>query len=347
MIKTRNLVLLVVVLIVLLGVSWLQKSNHSKSTGGSNMTTVLTGELTRDNLSRITVAYGLEGDVVELQATPTGWVVASAYQARVSDARVDALLRNLANLTGEFRSDAEDVIADYGLDSDSSIRIRAFGPGGDEVLALDVGNSPERLPGNFVKSPDSPAVYLTQESVLTHLGLYNGPARPKSIHFADLQAAKQDLKAIDQIVLESDGKRLELVKDFAMTVPAEDDTTGAEPTVDRLTWEWKAASQGDRALAKTKVDAVQSALTAIRAVDVDDPNGDLAAFGLEPALRTATLVLEDGSERVFEFGNARETQGDHPAGTWLRERGEPTIWVVTDYTINNIFKTLEELLPDE
>jgi len=347
MIKTRNLVLLVVVLIVLLGISWLQKSSHTRSTSGSNMTVLLEGELTRDDVGRITVAYGLEGDVVELLATPEGWVVATAYDAKASDARVDALLRNLANLTGEFRSDAADVVADYGLDGDSSIRIRAFSPGGDEVLALDVGNSPERLPGNFVKSPDDSAVYLTQAGVLSHLGLYDGPARPKSTHFADLQAAKQDRKDIDRIVLESEGERLDLAKEFALTEVAEDDTTGAEPTIDRLTWEWKAVSHGGKALAKTKVDAVQNALTTIRAVDVDDPAGDAAAYGLEPAVRRATLVLEDGSERVFEYGAVREAVGDHPAGTWMRERGEPTVWVVTDYAVNSAFKTLEELLPDE
>lgn len=347
MIKTRNLVLLAVVLVVLLGISWLQRSSHERSTTASNETKVIDAELDMNNLSRITVAYGLDGDVVELLSTPTGWIVGSAYNAKANDQRIETLLRNLSGLAGEFRSDSPDVIADYGLDADHSVRIRAFGPGGGEVAAVDVGNSPERLPGNFIKSPDSPAVYLTGASVLSHLGLYDGPARPKSTHFADMQAVQEDRKAIDRIVLVDEGRRLELVKEFAVNEPAPDDTTGAEPTLDRLTWEWKAASDGNRALAKTKVDAVQNALVKVRAVDVDDPSVELEQYGLQPPQKTATLVMEDGSERVFEFGHSRVAEGDHPAGTWMQVQGEPTIWVVTDYAVNNAFKSVDDLLPDE
>lgn len=347
MIKTKNLVLLAVVLVVLLGVSWLQRSSHERSTAGSNETVLIDAQLDKSNLSRITVAYGLDGDVVELLSTPTGWIVPTAYGAKASDSRVDALLRNLSGLAGEFRSDSRDVIGDYGLDTDHSVRVRVFGAGGGEVAALDIGNSPDRLPGNFVKSPDSPAVYLTAASVLSQLGLYDGPARPKSTHFAELQAFKADRKAIDRIVLDDAGRKLELVKEFAVNPPAEGDTTGAEPTLDRLTWEWKAASDGGRALAKTKVDAVQNALVTVRAVDVDDPSVDAAQYGLAEPARTATLVLEDGSEQVLEFGHSRVAEGDHPAGTWMRVRGEPTVWVVTDYAVNNAFKKLDDLLPDE
>jgi len=48
---------------------------------------------------------------------------------------------------------------------------------------------------------------------------------------------------------------------------------------------------------------------------------------------------------VLEFGADRPTAGDRPAGTWMRVRGQPTVWVVTEYTVKNVFKTTAELKP--
>ena len=347
MIKTKNLVILVVALAVLFGISQIQKTNHRKSVSGSSVTVVLDGATTKDELSRITVSHGLNTDVVDLVSTTEGWVVASAWNTKASEERIDTLLRNLENLTGEFRSDSESVVADYGLGGDTSIRIRAFSPGGDEVLALDVGNSAERSPGHFIKSPGGSAVYLTQKSVLSHLGLYSGPARPKSTHFIELQAVKEDRLAVNQILLENGDEQLDLIKDFAMIQPAADDTTGAEPTVDRKTWEWKLNAPQSKALAKTKVDGVLGALVSIRAVDVDDPSADPATYGLDDPTKQAILSMEDGRRIVLEFGNVRAADGDKPAGTWMKIQGEPAIWVVTEYAVNNAFKKLEDLLAEE
>lgn len=347
MIKTKHLVILVVIMAVLIGISLLQKASHRKSTSGSSTTTVLDTELTKDDLSRITVAYGLEGDVLDLQAAPTGWVVASAWNARANEQRIDTLLRNLSGLKGEFRSDDESVVADYGLGGDSSLRIRAFGPGGDEVLAVDVGNKSERAPGHFVKLPDDPAVYLTEAGVLSHLGLYDGPERPKQSHFLDLNAVKEDRLDVDGIILRDGDRTLEFAKEFAVTQPAEDDTTGAGPTIDRMTWEWKLTTPQSRTLAKTKADGVLGALVSVRAVDVGDPETDPDVTGLTAPVRSATLVLEDGREVTMTFGKPREKDGDRPAGVWMRVEGDPTLWVVTEYTVNNAFKKLEDLLPDE
>jgi Domain of unknown function (DUF4340) len=347
MIKTKNLVILGVVLVVLFGISLIQKASHDRSTSGSAETVVVAGALTRDDVSRITISHGLDADVVDLIAAGGEWTVATAWNTRASQDRIDALLRSLENLSGEFRSDEESVVADYGLGSDSSVRIRAFGPVGDEVLAVDVGNKSERSQGQFIRVPGRADVYLSQTSVLSNLGLYDGPARPKSTHFMDLEAVKEDRLAVDRIVLEDAVERLELVKEFAMTEPAADDTTGAVPTVDRLTWEWKSTAPSAQALAKTKADGVLGALVSVRAVDVDDPAGNLEAYGLAVPAKRATLYFEDGRDLVLEFGSARGADGDRPAGTWMRVENEPTIWIVTDYAVNNAFKKLDELMPEQ
>jgi hypothetical protein len=100
-------------------------------------------------------------------------------------------------------------------------------------------------------------------------------------------------------------------------------------------------------LAKTKADGLLGSLVAVRAVEADNPGGDMAFFGLDAPSRTATMVLDGGAEITIEFGNTREAAGELQEGVWMKVAGKPGIWIVTDYTIKNIFKATEDLLPDQ
>ncbi len=356
MIKNRNILILAAVLLVLLGISLVQKAAHKKSTNRSSTVKVVEGTVTADQLDRITLGRGEDEEAVVLLSTPTGWVVASAWDAPASTQRLDALLRHVSDLSGEFRSDNESVLADYGLAEDGAVKVRAYDKEGNLALAVDIGGKPERFPGNFIRQPGSSAVYLSQVNLLSQLGLYDGPALPGNHHFLDLQAVKEDREAVDRVILNDGEQVLELVKEFAEEMPAVGQETVNQEIVggenepvglDRTTWEWKLTTPQSKALAKTKADGVLGSLVSIRAVDVDDPAGDLAAYGLAEPSRTATMVRQDGTEMTIEFGNPREPVGDIQAGVWMKVRGEPRIWIVTEYTLNNIFKSVEDLLPQE
>ena len=358
MFKNRNILILVAVLAVLLAINLWQKADHQRSTSQSSTVKVIDATITADQLDRITLGQGDQPEAVDLVATPTGWVVASAWDAPASQQRIDALLRSVSVLSGEFRSDSDEVLADYSLSPETAVMIRAYDQAGEEVLALNVGSKPGNAPGSFISRPGSSAVYLTPTNLLANLGLYDGPGVPENKHFLDLLAVKTDRLAVDKIVLTEDGQARELVKEFALETVAATEEGGepaaeaeepsaGEPTLDRTTWEWKMTRPKAAALAKTKADGVLGSLTAVRAVDVDDPAVDPSAYGLDAPARTATLYLEDGTEKTLEFGKSREATDDLQAGVWMREQGRPGIWVVTDYTIKNIFKPTEDLLPDQ
>ena len=355
MLKNRNILILAAVLIVLLGISMAQKAGHKKSTGGSSTVKVVDGTFTADQLTRITLGMGPDEEAVVLLSSPTGWVVASAWDTPANTQRIDALLSNISDLSGEFRSDNESVLGDYGLADDSAVKIRAYDKEGSLVVAVDIGGQAERSPGNFIRNPGSNSVYLSPVNLLSPLGLYDGPAVPGNNHFLELQAVKEDRLGVDRIILNNDGQIIEMTKEFAEEKPVAGDavvadTTGAEvppPGVDRTTWEWKLTAPQSKPLAKTKADGVLGSLVSIRATDVDDPAGDLAGYGLAEPSRTGTFIRQDGSEFTLEFGYTREADGDLQAGVWMKVRGEPTVWIVSDYAVNNIFKTVEDLLPEE
>ena len=345
MITTRNLSILAVVLIALFGISLLQKSGHEKSTSRSSVTELVATGLTADDLDRITIGYGSDSEAVVLVRTPAGWVVETAWNAAASQQRIDALVRNLTGLTGEFRSDSAEVLADYGLDGAGSVTVRATGTDGATAIALDVGRKPERYPGNFVRRPDDNRVFVSQKNVLSQLGIYGDPELPQSRFFLELQAVQEDRLAVDRIVVQGVDFAWDLAKEFAAAAPVPDapDSAAAAPGIDRNTWEWQATTGSGPALAKSKVDAVLNALVAIRATDLVDPGADAAVYGLANPGRRAELHLQDGSAIVLEFGDDRAAAEGVPAGTYMRRVGEPTVWVVTEYAMKNIFKPLAEL----
>jgi hypothetical protein len=345
MLKTKNLVILAVVLVVLAGINFMQKSSHKKATSGSAVEVVLAGEFQKENLGRITLGFGPDKEAVVMSTSPAGWLIDTAFGSAANGERIDTMLRSLSNLAGEYRSDKESVLDQYGLDEAGSVKIRAYDKSGAEVLAVDVGKTPERFPGQFVRLPGSNKVFLSQKSVLGSLGVYGPPALPTSKYFLDLQAVKEDRLEVDRIVLRDGDGTVDLVKEFAMNPVPEGSPQGTEPTIDRMTWEWKLNQDGGAALAKTKVDGVLGAVVSIRAGDVADPGVADADYGLDAPVRTATIYLQDGTERVLEFGASRPAEGTVTAGTYMKVQGEPTVWVVTEYTTRNIFKKVEDLMP--
>jgi len=328
MLNRKNLMILAGILVALIVISIAQHTRHDRTTSRASSETLLPGEFVRADLARVTVGYGQDPEALVLVAGPDRWRVASAWNAQASDQRIDALLRSLSNLRGEFRSDHADVVADYGFTDSTTITITGLDETGGEVFAIQVGNKPSRGQGNFVRRPGADEVYLTGTAVLGDLGLWSGPERPQSRHF---------------IALKGDAP-LTLTKRYEMVEPAESDTVHTEAYPDRSQWEWRL--DGDRPAMKTKADGVLGAVCSIRAQDVADPAAGLAAYGLADPARRVVITLVDGSETVLEFGDKREAAGSAPGGYYARVADDPTIWVIGDYNVDNIFKTRDELLPE-
>jgi len=345
MISKRNLVILTVIVVLLVATNVVQKTSHRRAVSQAATTVLIEGEHKADGLGRLVLGRGADTQSVVLAAGPDGWTVESAWNAGASREKIDALLTTLSDLSGEYRSAEREVLPDYGLDPAGAVTIRAFGRDGQPAFALDVGNSPEGGAGNFVRLPDHDEVYLTQAGVLAQLGLYGGPQAPGPRFFLGLQAVTEDRQAVDAIVLRDAGGARNLAKVFSAPAAAPGDSAAAAAA--RATWEWKLDGGGrGQALAKSKVDGVLNSLVSVRAADLDDPAAPPATYGLDEPAREAALVMTGGRQVVLEFGADRPAAGDLPAGTWMRVRGQPTVWVVTEYTVKNIFKTTAELKPD-
>jgi len=340
MIKTKHLVILGIALAVLLAVNLMQKRGHKKATSQASHEELVASDIVPADLGRITIGHGDDAETVVLSNTPVGWTVDTAWHAIADQSRIETLVRNVSGLDGEFRSDNADVLDDYGLIGEQVVTIRGYDPAGDEVMAIDLGRKTGQGQGNFVRQPANDKAYLTQTNVMAQLGIYSDDSAPTSRYFLKLQAVKEDRLDVDQMTITGDEGALNFVKVFAIEEP---DSLGTNPVLDRNTWEWQLAGPDQTALMKTKVDAVLNSMVAVRATDLVDPKADLATYGLFEPRRSASFTLQDGRIINLIFGDKREAVDGAPAGTFMRMSGEATIWVVTDYAVNNIFKSLADL----
>ena len=190
MMKRNNLIILAVIVVALAAISLLQKTSHRRATSGSPTDQVLTADFDAENLRRVELGFGGGERAVVLENLPDGWVVGTAWNHPANEPRIDKLLRDLASLQGEFRSESEVVLADYGFSDSTTVTVSAFGADPQPIFSLEIGKKPERSVGNFVKRPGSNAVYLTRTSVLSAIGLYGGPGVPENKHFLELDARK-------------------------------------------------------------------------------------------------------------------------------------------------------------
>ncbi|MFO7653720.1 MAG: DUF4340 domain-containing protein [Candidatus Krumholzibacteriia bacterium] len=358
MLKTRNLIILAVVLLALLGVRLVLDRDHDRSVNRAGVDTLLPEDLTAEDLGSVVVGFGDDEEALVLERHPDGWVVATAWDSRASEQRIDSLLDGLSGLGGEFRSDSPAVLADYGFTDSTTVRITGRDPQGQEVFAIEVGRKPERAVGNFVRRPGDDRVYLASRPVLANLGIHGAePQAPQSRQFLDLQLQQLDRQEVDAIALYTPDGTVKLRKEFAEPAAVAGDAAAGDAATDgvgfapgepgRGVWEWRLAEPRSEPAAKTRADAVLGAVTSVRASDVADPDADLATYGLAEPERRAVVELTGGRTVTLAFGDRREAAEGATAGVYAQVEGEDTVWVVSEYVVNNIFKSRDDLVPPQ
>lgn len=340
--KPRTLVILVAVVAALLIVNVVQKTSHERTTSRSDTADVLDMSFDDAGINRVTIARGDDDSTrVVLERLPDRWVVRSAWSHPADERKVQELLDALDGLRGEFRSDSRNVLADYGLGPDADpVTVSLFGEDWQELASLELGDRPEGGSGVFVRDPAADSAFLCRTNVLGKLGMWQGPAQPENRHFLDLAVHSCERQEIDAIRLHvADRPSLSMEKVFA-----EPDSTGA---VDRSTWEWVLTDPERMPLAKSKVDAILGGLTSIQAVDVADPKAQWEDYGLWKADRRVEIAMADGSEFEIRVGAERGDGDGSQPGYYAMTSRDRTIWVIRDFKVNQIFKELEDLLPEE
>jgi hypothetical protein len=340
----RNLYILAVAVVALLALNFVQKQTHDRTTAASDTAAVLSSGFVADEINRIMIT-GADSSEVVLERLPDHWVARSAWSHPLEQRKVDELLAELDGLSGQYRSDNPDILVDYGLGPDATpVTVTLFGAEWEPVYTLEVGRKPDSGTGSFVRDPQTSAVFLTRANILGKMGMYTGLATPENKFFLDLKVYECGREDIESIVLYRDDETLAMEKVFTTPEPAEGDTIA--PVPDRGTWEWVLVEPERRPLAKSKVDGVMNALTNLRATDVDDPGAAMDEYGLWKADRRVAIALADGTEFELRIGAASEGTAEGQTEYYVMTSLDRTIWTLSGYKVDQIFKELADLLPE-
>jgi hypothetical protein len=326
--KTKPLIFLVLVLVALIGMKLIQSASHKKQVGRTGIESIFT-DLPASDISRIAIT-GPSGDEIVVARGTVGWIVESSYGHPADTAKIDRITAALTDLKGEFRSNKESVLADYALDEAQAIHIRVQDLSGAERTHLLLGNRLTGSSGYFVRKDGDNNAFAAQGNLLGDLGMYGEGRDPESKRFCDLKAFTIDRDSLDRLTLLQEGETLELVKVF--TEPAADSLP-----VDRGSYEWRLDGQP---VQKSAADGIAGAVAGIWAMDLLDPALD---YGFAEAARRVDLVLEDGSTKRIEFGN---TVMEPEAGLTMRIAGQGSVFLIQDNLPTRIFKSREELSPE-
>ncbi len=326
--KTRPLFILVAILIVLIGLRYVQKSSHESTLAESGFATlfpaVATGEIGR------LVIDGPGPGAIELLRGGDVWRVETSHGHPAAGDKMERLLGELVGLKGEFRSDRESVLADYALDDKRAVHLKAYDLSGKELGHLLLGERLTGAAGFFAMKAGEKSAYAASGNLIGDIGVWGETRDPVAKTFLDLKAFTVDRQQVDAITLTTGDKRLELAKAFA--APADTGAAG------RSQYRWLA---GQRELDRAKADGVLGALASIQAQNVLDP---AAEHGFAGARRAVELKLADGSTRRLEFGGPVSAP---EAGVALRVSGGGAVYLVYENLPERIFKTRDELLPEK
>ncbi|MBM4116854.1 DUF4340 domain-containing protein [bacterium] len=325
--KTRPLFILGAVLLVLIGLKFVQRSSHESKLSQPSFEVLFPAVATGD-IGRL-VIDGPGAGKIELTRSGMDWRVDTSYGHPAAADKLERLLGGLVGLRGEFRSDRESVLADYALDEKRAVHLIAYDLGGKELGHLLLGERLSGAAGCFAMKAGEKRAYAAGGNLLGDIGVWGENREPSPRGLLDLGVFSVDRQQVNGVALSDGDKTLTLAKTF--DAPADTSAAG------RAQYRWLA---GKKELDRAKTDALLGALASIRATDVLDP---AAEHGFAAARRGVELSLADGSTRRLEFG-APITAPE--AGIPLRVGGAGNVYLVYDKLPERVFKSREDLLPD-
>ncbi len=326
--KTKPLIILAVLLLALLGLKYVQSNRHQTRLARSSMESLFP-DTAGEQFGTLSLT-GADGVELILERVGEGWILPTSYGHAAAADKVERVLDELAGLMGDFRSDNKSVLADYALDEQQAIHLRARDLAGAELGHLLLGSNLSGGSGFFVRRAGEDTAYAARGNLLGSLGIWGENREIAAKSFLDLKAFEVDRQQVDRLRIINAGGELELSKVFDAP-PA--DTVA----VDRSQYGWRS---GALTLDKAKTDGVLGALASIQAQDLLDPAGD---YGFSDNPRRVELQLADGGSRVVEFG---VVVAEPAAGVAMRVYGDEAVYRVYERLPDRIFKSREELLPD-
>lgn len=292
--------------------------------------------LEKDAIDRIEILSG-ETQTALVREGDSVWLVSTSGNYPADPDAVRRALETLAEMKkGIISSTNKDNHARLGVD-ESGTTVKA-GTADQAQAELIVGKQGKNYGTTFARRAGDDVVYLISENLESLFVREQSGWRDKAMFPVELE----DIAGIS--LTEIAGPE----EEYGSTTMAGD--TGAESGIeesstmelsrDPESGEWKLLASGNSVeeLDRSKADALARSLTGLRAVEFAD-TVSLAEAGLETPAKKAELRLVDGRTLVLLVGGETESK------YYVKRADRDAILQVNQYSITNIFKDRESLLP--
>jgi hypothetical protein len=313
----RTIIILVVLLVALAGLRYMQQRSHDNSLAEPDRVALLP-DFNMDDISRVELCGPHSGELI-LERKAEKWVVPSSYGHLAQQKKMDELAGELVSLSGQFRSDREDVLSDYGLADTTAVSLKLFSTTGEESSHLLLGNT-QSQGGLFLCEAGSNTVYASPSNLLGIFNLWGDTREPDARGFLDMTLWTWDAAQVESFDLIHSGTGM------TFTRAAPDTLTG------------EAAWLVDGAAAKTTVvDQVLSTLQNLRGNDLLNPRED---HGMGDARQNAKIRLVSGEEFNLWVGQGEDENADVP----IQVGGQSVVYTLYSSYPDRIFKPKDEFL---
>jgi hypothetical protein len=236
---------------------------------------------------------------------------------RADSASVQTMLEKIENFKpDELVSQNPEKKSVFEVDSAKGLYVALMDLKGKSLAAFRIGKSGPDWSSNYVRMVGSDKVYTVRGSIRHSFFTDRKRWRDKSVIAFD----------------KSDVKTLSLAKKGSYTIKLEKSLD----TANQVQWDIAAPEKSDAD--KKQVEEILQAMASLKASDFEESDtlSDSAMGFAEPEL-IATATLENGKTKVVTIG------GENSGKFWVKSNEREPVFLVSDFSIKNIDKNLEEL----
>lgn len=246
-----------------------------------------------ESVNGIRILRRIEDDVTDVicEKQDDTWNLIRPIVDRADKGRLDELISDITGLTAEaFTDDEDSPLSHWGL-GHPRVRIDLTVAGRGTPIQVFIGDSGPGEEGFYVKTGDSPEVYLVKPWAFSPLEL-----TPPDL--VDSQLARWDQDEVITITWTLDGKAFSLLRDgkgWKGVSPVVNEGEGSRPTGASKSYDW------------SELDRLVTALQDVRIIGVGEilrPDIDLATYSLDNPAILVRLDLGDGN--IFEVKIGKE-----------------------------------------
>jgi len=319
----QTLILGVVVAVIIAGIVLYQKVYQPRQQSSRQASLAAFPNLDPAKVSAVEIQKGSYS--AKLGKKGDHWVVVSESQAGMpapldypADADgVTAMLEAGKSLRLADQASAKAKTHElFEVTDEKGMKVNFLDAGGKTLAQLIVGKRGESYGTAYFRRSGDDATYLSAQNLTSIFDRSKDTWKDKSI------------------------AKFEVSQPLELTIHGEKDTLTLRKVADKGTWEM-IVGETESPANKTVIEGILRGFGTLRTLEF--PVVDPKEFGLEPPTRSVTVKLQGNTEISLLVGKLDSANNRY----YVKRADQPSVFLVSKYQVDNLFKTKEELTSKE